>query len=206
MFTGIITHKGLVAKVEDEDGGRRLQIRAPGLDLERLALGASVAHSGICLTVAGKTAEAYAVHASPETLARTTMGTWREGQSINLETSLRLGDELGGHLVFGHVDGLGRIAGIEPTGQSFRLVVELPADLRPLAAVKGSIAVDGISLTVNEVTEVAIALTIIPHTWETTTLSRRRVGDAVNIEADMLARYVARQLAFAAPARPEMHR
>ena len=200
MFTGIITHQGQILEVQDEGGGRRLTIGASGLDLARLALGASVAHSGICLTVAAKSGASYAVHASPETLARTTLGTWRKGESINLETSLRLGDELGGHLVFGHVDGLGRIAAIEPLGASFRLVVDLPAELRPLAAVKGSMALDGISLTVNEVTETGVALMIIPHTWEVTTLSRRRVGDPVNIEADMLARYVARQLAFAAPA------
>lgn len=196
MFTGIITHQGLISKVEDKDGGRRLEIRAAGLDLDRLAIGASVAHSGVCLTVAGKTGDGYAVYASPETLARTTLGTWRVGDAVNLETSLRLGDELGGHLVFGHVDGLGRIATIEPVGESFRLVLDLPSDLRPLVAVKGSIAVDGISLTVNEVTEAGVGLMIIPHSWSVTTLRHRRPGDAVNIEADMLARYVARQLQF----------
>lgn len=196
MFTGIITHQGLISKVEDKDDGRRLEIRAAGLDLDRLAIGASVAHSGVCLTVAGKTGDGYAVYASPETLARTTLGTWRVGDAVNLETSLRLGDELGGHLVFGHVDGLGRIVTIEPVGESFRLVLDLPSDLRPLVAVKGSIAVDGISLTVNEVTEAGVGLMIIPHSWSVTTLRHRRPGDAVNIEADMLARYVARQLQF----------
>lgn len=196
MFTGIITHQGQILEVQDEGGGRRLTIGASGLDLARLALGASVAHSGICLTVAAKSGASYAVHASPETLARTTLGTWRKGESINLETSLRLGDELGGHLVFGHVDGLGRIVTIEPVGESFRLVLDLPSDLRPLVAVKGSIAVDGISLTVNEVTEAGVGLMIIPHSWSVTTLRHRRPGDAVNIEADMLARYVARQLQF----------
>lgn len=196
MFTGIITHQGLISKVEDKDGGRRLEIRAAGLDLDRLAIGASVAHSGVCLTVAGKTGDGYAVYASPETLARTTLGTWRVGDAVNLEASLRLGDELGGHLVFGHVDGQGRIATIEPVGESFRLVLDLPSDLRPLVAVKGSIAVDGISLTVNEVTEAGVGLMIIPHSWSVTTLRHRRPGDAVNIEADMLARYVARQLQF----------
>lgn len=196
MFTGIITHQGLISKVEDKDDGRRLEIRAAGLDLDRLAIGASVAHSGVCLTVAGKTGDGYTVYASPETLARTTLGTWREGEAVNLEASLRLGDELGGHLVFGHVDGLGRIVTIEPVGESFRLVLDLPSDLRPLVAVKGSIAVDGISLTVNEVTEAGVGLMIIPHSWSVTTLRHRRPGDAVNIEADMLARYVARQLQF----------
>ncbi len=196
MFTGIITHQGLILKVEDKDGGRRLVVRAPGLDLDRIAVGASVAHSGVCLTVAEKTADSYSVYASPETLARTTLGTWQKGDAINLEASLRLGDELGGHLVFGHVDGLGRIAAIEPLGESYRLAFDMPEDLRPLVAVKGSISVDGISLTVNEVTDTGFAVMIIPHTWDVTTLRHRQVGDGVNLEADMLARYVSRQLQF----------
>lgn len=196
MFTGIITHQGQILEVEDKDGGRRLVVRAEGLDLEKVAIGASVAHSGVCLTVAAKTADSYSVYASPETLARTTLGDWQQGDAINLEASLRLGDELGGHLVFGHVDGLGRIAAIEPDGESLRIAFEMPADLRPLVAVKGSVAVDGISLTVNEVTATGFAVMIIPHTRDVTTLRHRRVGDRVNLEADMLARYVARQLQF----------
>jgi riboflavin synthase len=196
MFTGIITHQGLILEVENKDGGRRLVVRPDGLDLGRIAIGASVAHSGVCLTVAGKTVESYSVYASPETLARTTLGDWQQGDTINLEASLRLGDELGGHLVFGHVDGLGRIAAIDPSGESFRLAFDMPEDLRPLVAVKGSIAVDGVSLTVNEVTDTGFAVMVIPHTWDVTTLRHRRVGDRVNLEADMLARYVARQLEF----------
>jgi riboflavin synthase len=195
MFTGIITHLGRIVAVGDEPGGRRLEVAA-GLDLDRLAIGASVAHSGICLTVTERTAEGYGVYASAETLARTTMGGWRAGDEVNIEGSLRLGDELGGHLVFGHVDGVGRIAGLEPVGESWRLEIELPEALRPLVAVKGSIGVDGISLTVNEVTRTTMVLMIIPHTWQATTLQYRRQGDQVNLEADMLARYVARQLAF----------
>ncbi len=195
MFTGIITHLGRVAAISDEAGGRRLEIEAD-LDLERLELGASVAHSGVCLTVTEKTGNGYRVYASAETLARTTLGSWRVGDRINIERSLRLGDELGGHLVFGHVDGVGRITGLETVGDSWRLAVELPADLRPLVAVKGSVGVDGISLTVNELTATTMALTIIPHTWAATTLQGRGPGDRVNLEADMLARYVARQLAF----------
>lgn len=198
MFTGIITHLGRIAAVRDDSGGRHLEIAA-GLDLEGLAIGASVAHSGVCLTVTAKTASGYHVYASAETLARTTMGGWRTGDRVNIEGSLRLGDELGGHLVFGHVDGVGRITGLAPLGESWRLEVALPADLRPLVAVKGSIGVDGISLTVNELAAATMALTIIPHTWDATTLRDRKVGDPVNLEADMLARYVARQLAF----RPE---
>jgi riboflavin synthase len=199
MFTGIITHVGRITGIADAEGGRRLEIEAD-LDLETLALGASVAHSGICLTVAEKGAGGYGVYASPETLARTTMGGWRTGDRVNLEGSLRLGDELGGHLVFGHVDGVGRITALEPVGESWRLEIELPAELRPLVAVKGSVGVDGISLTVNEVSDTGMTLMIIPHTWEATTLRHRKVGDPVNLEADMLARYVARQLAFTAGA------
>jgi riboflavin synthase len=195
MFTGIITHLGRIVAVADEPGGRRLEVAA-GLDLDRLAIGASVAHSGICLTVTERTIAGYSVYASAETLARTTMGGWRAGDEVNIEGSLRLGDELGGHLVFGHVDGVGRIAGLEPVGESWRLEIELPEALRPLVAVKGSIGVDGISLTVNEVTRTTMVLMIIPHTWQATTLQYRRPGDQVNLEADMLARYVARQLAF----------
>jgi riboflavin synthase len=198
MFTGIITHLGRIEAASDGGGGRRLEI-ASDLDLAALAIGASVAHSGVCLTVAEKSAKtgigSYAVYASPETLARTTMGSWQAGDGVNLETSLRLGDELGGHLVFGHVDGTGHITALEPAGESWRVAIELPQALRPLVAVKGSISVDGISLTVNEVSATTIGLTIIPHTWQATTLQHRAVGDPVNLEADMLARYVARQLA-----------
>jgi riboflavin synthase len=156
-----------------------------------------VAHSGVCLTITARGLEGWRVHASAETLARTTLGRCRPGDRVNIERSLRLGDELGGHLVSGHVDGLGRIASIEPTGASHRVEIELPAALAPLVAVKGSIAVDGISLTVNEAGADRFAVTIIPHTWRHTTLADRRVGDPVNLEADMLARYVARRLAFA---------
>ena len=197
MFTGIITHLGRIAAVTDALDGRRLDIAA-GLDLDKLAIGASVAHSGVCLTVTEKSAAGYSVYASGETLARTTMGGWRSGDRVNIEGSLRLGDELGGHLVFGHVDGIGRIAGLAPAGESWRLEIELPDALRPLVAVKGSVSVDGISLTVNEVTRTTMALMIIPHTWDATTLHQRKLGDSVNLEADMLARYVARQLALKA--------
>ncbi len=195
MFTGIITHIGRIAAVEDGAGGRAFWIES-GLDHETLALGASVAHSGVCLTVTEKRDRCHAVYASSETLARTTMAGWGVGDAVNIEASLRLGDELGGHLVFGHVDGVCRITGLEPVGESWRLEIELPEALRPLVAVKGSLSVDGISLTVNEVAPATMALMIIPHTWQATTLQHRKPGDAVNLEADMLARYVARQLAF----------
>jgi riboflavin synthase len=196
MFTGIVTHIGRIRAVTERAGGRDLAVDAE-LAAADLPLGASVAHSGVCLTVVAREANGWQVHASAETLARTTLGAWRQGDHINLERSLRLGDELGGHLVFGHVDGVGRIAAIAAEGDSRRLEIELPVGLGPLVAVKGSIAVDGISLTVNEVAADRFAATIIPHTWRHTTLAERRVGDPVNLEADMLARYVARQLACA---------
>jgi len=195
MFTGIITHIGRIVAVEDGEGGRAFWIES-GLDHDALALGASVAHSGVCLTVTEKRGREHAVYASTESLARTTIDGWQVGDAVNLEASLRLGDELGGHLVFGHVDGIGRIASLEPVGESWRLDIELPEALRPLVAVKGSISVDGISLTVNEVGASTMALMIIPHTWQATTLQHKKPGDPVNLEADMLARYVARQLAF----------
>jgi riboflavin synthase len=159
-----------------------------------------VAHSGICLTLVAKGKGAHTVQASPETLARTTLGSWRPGTQVNLERSLRLGDELGGHLVFGHVDAVGEIMSIGPAGDYRRVEIGLPPELAPLVAVKGSIAVDGISLTVNEAGRDRFAVTIIPHTWAHTTLGDRRPGDPVNLEADMLARYVARQRAFTAAA------
>jgi len=196
MFTGLISHVGEVADVREIAGGRELVI-ASALPLAEIDLGASVAHAGICLTLVAKHGATHTVQVSHETLARTSLGTWRSGHRLNLERSLRLGDELGGHLVFGHVDAVGEIAGITPDGEYYRLEIMAPAALAPLFAVKGSIAVDGISLTVNEAGPDRFAVTIIPHTWTHTTLGDRRVGDPVNLEADMLARYVARQLAFA---------
>jgi riboflavin synthase len=199
MFTGIVTHVGEVAAVRGIAGGRELVV-ASGLPLAEIALGASVAHSGTCLTVVAKDAATHTVQASAETLARTTLGRWREGHRLNLERSLRLGDELGGHLVFGHVDAVGEITRVEPDGECRRVEILVPPSLAPLLAVKGSIAVDGISLTVNEAGADRFAVSVIPHTLAHTTLADRRVGDAVNLEADMLARYVARQLAAAAAA------
>lgn len=193
MFTGIVTHLGRLAAVRDSAGGRELVVESD-LPLAELPPGASLAHSGICLTVVGIEGRAHTVQASGETLARTTLGRWRAGDRVNLERSLRLGDELGGHLVFGHVDAVGEILAVRPEGDSHRLEVALPAPIAPLVAVKGSVAVDGISLTVNEVLPDRFAVTVIPHSWAHTTLKDRRVGDPLNLEADMLARYVARQL------------
>ncbi|MEZ5824116.1 MAG: riboflavin synthase [Geminicoccaceae bacterium] len=205
MFTGIVTHQGRLDRVEQRENGLALVV-ASTLDLDDIAIGASVCHNGICLTVTEKSHGTHAVFASAETLARTTMGSWKVGDTVNLERSLRLGDELGGHLVFGHVDGIGSIAGMEPVGESRRIRIEIPPELAGLVAVKGSITVDGISLTVNEVIGNAVSLTIIPHTLAETNLRTRETGDRVNLEADMLARYVARQLEIARqtdPARTE---
>ena len=196
LFTGIITHLGTVAEVRDGAALRDLVIETD-MPLGDLALGASVAHSGVCLTVVEHGQGRLRVQASPETLGRTTIGRWREGSRVNLERSLKLGDELGGHLVFGHVDGLGVIAALDEAGDgTWRLEVATPAELAPLVAVKGSVSVDGISLTVNEVSADRFACMIIPHTYSHTTLGDRRPGDPVNLEADMLARYVARRLAL----------
>ena len=196
MFTGIVTHLGEVARARDAGGGRELVVRSR-LPLAEIPLGASVAHSGVCLTLVAKDGDRHTVQASRETLERSALAGWREGTRINLERSLRLGDELGGHLVFGHVDAVGEVAAIEAGGGYRRVEVAVPPGLAPLLAVKGSVAVDGVSLTVNEAGPDRFAVTVIPHTWERTTLGDRRVGDPVNLEADMLARYVARRLAFA---------
>jgi riboflavin synthase len=193
MFTGIINFLGRVAELSDGSG--RDLVVATDMPLDDLAIGASVAHSGICLTVVDKAPRRYRVQASGETLARTTLGRWRPGQRLNLERSLRLGDELGGHLVFGHVDAVGSVRRLERVAESWRLEVAMPPELAPLVAVKGSIAVDGVSLTVNEALPDGLVVNIIPHTWAHTTLGDLGLGDPVNLEVDMLARYVARQLA-----------
>ena len=192
MFTGIVTHIGrIIDRSGDQDVTFTIQSE---LDHAAIDLGASICHSGVCLTVTQKSDGCHQVMASAETLQRTTLANWTQGVEVNLETSLRLGDELGGHIVFGHVDGIGRLEAIDAAGSSFRLRVSVPNDLAHLVAFKGSISIDGISLTVNAVGDNSIELMIIPHTWANTTLRDRKVGDQVNLEADMLARYVARQL------------
>lgn len=195
MFTGIITHQGRITDVSHSNAGCVLEVESE-LDLAAIPIGASIAHSGVCLTVVEKLSDRFRVEVSPETLALTTIARWQPGEAVNLEASLKLGDELGGHLVFGHVDGLGRISKIEDIGEYYRIEIAMPENLAPLVAVKGSIAVDGISLTVNGVSDDTFELMIIPHSWTVTNLHRRRVGDQVNLEADMLARYVARQMHF----------
>jgi riboflavin synthase len=192
MFTGIITDLGRVREVRP-DGDTRIEI-ATRFDDGAIPVGASIACSGVCLTVIDKGRGWFAVHASGETLSCTTVGDWRPGTPVNLERALRLGDELGGHLVSGHVDGVGHVAAITPEAASRRFVFEAPAQLARFIASKGSVAIDGISLTVNEVDGARFGVNIIPHTLSITTLGEAEAGDRVNLEIDLLARYVARLL------------
>ncbi|HEX5079947.1 MAG TPA: riboflavin synthase [Geminicoccaceae bacterium] len=196
MFTGIISDVGRILEITEDDG-RRMTI-ATRLPLAEIPIGGSIATSGICFTAIDKGPDWFTVQASGATLEVTTAGRWAKGQQVNLERSLRIGDELGGHIVFGHVDAVGEILALAPAGESHRLEIGVPARLAPLIAVKGSVAVDGISLTVNEAHADRFAVNIIPHSWSHTNLPARAVGDGVNVEVDMLARYVARQLAFRA--------
>ena len=192
MFTGIVTDVGRVAAVE-RHGDTRFEI-ATAWDTSDIALGASISCSGACLTVVAVRPGAFAVEASAETLACTTLGGWREGSAVNLERALRVGDELGGHIVSGHVDGIAKTVSRRPEGDSVRFTFEAPESLARFVASKGSVALDGVSLTVNEVDGARFGVNIIPHTLSHTTLGELRAGDAVNMEIDMLARYLARQL------------
>lgn len=193
MFTGIVTAVGEVKAVEALPGLTRLTIAAPyaGADI-----GASIAHDGVCLTVVEtethQNGMRYVVEVAPESLALTTMGDLKAGDRVNLERSLKLGDELGGHIVQGHVDGLGEVLSVKQDGEGWRLKIRPPHDIAHLIAPKGSIAVSGVSLTVNEVDDAGFGVLIIPHTWAVTTLSKLQPGDKVNLEADMMARYAAR--------------
>jgi riboflavin synthase len=195
MFTGIVTDIGEVTAVTagGQAGDRKFVVKTRH-DMAPIAMGASIACSGCCLTVIGKGADWFEVEVSGETLDRTHLGDWRQGQRINLELSLRLGDELGGHLVYGHVDGVGKIVSMTPEGGSVRFVFEAPDDLARFIAPKGSIAVDGISLTVNGVEGNRFGINIISHTQAVTILGAAAPGQRVNLEVDMLARYVQRLL------------
>ena len=193
MFTGIVTAIGTVREVRKSSAGdARLVIGVADWDCGGIAHGASIACSGVCLTLVEAGGNTFSVDVSLETMAVTTIASWREGDEVNLERALAMGDEMGGHMVSGHVDGLGEVASIDRDGDGHRMVVEAPADLAPLIAPKGSVAIDGISLTVNDVEAARFGVMVIPHTWERTTLRHRRPGDKINLEADMLARYVAR--------------
>lgn len=195
MFTGIISDMGEVAA---RDGGRFV-IRC-GYAADSIALGASIACDGACLTAtevaAAGAGSTFAVDVSNETLAKTTLAQWQQGRRVNLERALKASDELGGHIVAGHVDGVGRIVDLRPDGQSRRFAVEVPPGLAPYIASKGSVTLDGISLTVNEVNENTFGINIIPHTLTHTTLGAKKPGDTVNLEVDIVARYVARLMEF----------
>lgn len=190
MFTGIITDVGRVRSVEQR-GDTRFIIET-AFDMAGVDIGASIACGGACLTVVEKTADSFTVDVSAETLSKTTLGTWVEGTPVNLERSLTLGSELGGHLVTGHVDGLATLVAVARDGDSHRLSVEAPAGLEGFVATKGSVCLDGVSLTVNAVDGRRFELNLIPHTWDRTTFRDRRTGDKLNMEVDLLARYVAR--------------
>jgi riboflavin synthase len=199
MFTGLITGIGAIREVQAIGAGKdaRFVIETPDnadWSAAALKLGASIACSGCCLTVIESGPGWFAVEVSAETLSLTTLGSWKRGSKINLEGSLRLGDELGGHIVSGHVDGLAEVLSAMPENGSTRWKLLLPRELAPFVAPKGSIAINGVSLTVNEVEGQAFGVNIIPHTAANTNFSTLAVGDRVNIEIDMLARYVARQL------------
>ena len=191
MFTGIITDIGRVRSVAQTDRDRRYEI-ATAWDVASIDLGASISHAGVCLTVVEKSEGWFAVEVSGETLDKTTLGAWSAGTPVNLERATKVGDELGGHIVSGHVDGLGQVVSITPEGGSHRIVIEAPEPLHRFIAAKGSITVDGVSLTVNSVDGRRFGLNIIPHTWDATTLGTLKAGDALNLEIDMLARYLAR--------------
>lgn len=193
MFTGIITHIGTVARIDRQRGDQRVFIKTT-MNTGDIAMGASIACSGCCLTLIDKDKDWIAFDVSGETLSKTVIGSWGEGSRVNLERSLKVGDELGGHIVSGHVDGLAVIRSITPDGDSHRLKIEVPAEFALFFASKGSVALDGISLTVNEVEGNVFCVNIIPHTWMHTTLGDRKTGDKLNMEIDLMARYVARQL------------
>jgi riboflavin synthase len=199
MFTGIVTALGTVREVQPIGGGHDLRLvigTAPDFlaGPTPAALGASIACSGVCLTVVHLAADAFSVDCSAETVSKTTVGSWTPGTRVNLERALRMGDELGGHLVSGHVDGLGETISATPEGASTRWRFRPPEALARFIAPKGSIAVDGVSLTVNEVDADGFGVNIIPHTAAVTAFGTLQPGDAVNLEIDLLARYVARQL------------
>ncbi len=192
MFTGLIQDIGTVTDIR-KAGDWRIMIET-AMDLASTQLCASIACAGCCLTVVEKTANSFAVDVSAESLSKTNIGTWNVGRKINIEPSLKLGDELGGHFVFGHVDGLAVIKNIRKEGDSHRLDIEAPQNLARYIAAKGSVSLDGVSLTVNEIQGHVFGVNIIPHTWSRTTLGTLKAGDHVNLEIDMLARYVARML------------
>lgn len=195
MFTGIIETVGQIARIEQRGGDLRLTIRAAQLDFGDVKLGDSIASNGVCLTVVDYGTDWYAVDVSRETLTKTTLGDWQVGTLVNLEKAMLPTTRFGGHIVAGHVDAVARIASLNQDARSLLVSIELPNDIAKYAATKGSITVDGISLTSNRVEDNTVWLNIIPHTAEVTNIGRQwRVGQRVNIEVDLLARYLERLL------------
>ena len=192
MFTGIIQSVGRIARLESRGGDLRLHVDTANLDLADVQLGDSIAVSGVCLTAVTLEAHGFSADVSNETLSLTTLGELKAGDPVNLEKALRLADRLGGHLVSGHVDGLGKVVSIAPDGRSQRWTFEVPANLARYIAAKGSVCIDGTSLTVNEVAGHRFGVNLIPHTVEHTAFHAKRAGDVVNIEVDVIARYVER--------------
>ena len=191
MFTGIVRASGKIAAVGGEGGDRVLRIETDW-DCISIPIGASISHAGICLTVTTRDATGYEVAASAETMSVTTLGSWQQGDTVNLERALVVGDELGGHIVSGHVDGLAEVLSVEAVGDSHVVWFRAPKGLARFVAAKGSVALDGVSLTVNAVDGTDFSVNVIQHTWDMTTLGRLQAGSKLNMEIDMLARYVAR--------------
>jgi len=193
MFTGIVTDVGTVRSAEQR-GDLRLVIET-GYDMDTVDLGASISCSGVCLTVVDKGDDWFAVDVSGETASKTARDHWREGARLNLERALRLGDELGGHIVTGHVDAVSEVTGLAADGDSTRMELSLAKNLAPMIAPKGSITLDGVSLTINDVTGDHFSVNVIPHTGQSTTLGNLKLGQQLNVEIDVLARYIHRMVA-----------
>lgn len=193
MFTGLVQDVGVIKSIDAHDGGCRIEVGV-SLDVTSVQMGASVACSGVCLTVVEKSNSSLFFDVSAETLSRSIIGSWSVSDAINVEPSLKLGDEMGGHIVSGHVDAVTKIIDVTSDGESYRFKIAIPHGYEAYIASKGSVTLDGISLTVNEVDDHSFGVNIIPHTWENTTLQYRKAGDDINLEIDTLARYVARML------------
>lgn len=193
MFTGIVTDIGEVLSVDEDALDRTIKIKT-SFDMHSVEIGASIACSGCCLTVTAKGDDWFDVQVSNETLSKTNIGSWQKGSKINLERSLKMGDELGGHMVTGHIDGLAKLEALEQVAGSHKLTFKVPGNFAKYIAQKGSITLDGISLTVNEVDGTQFSVNIIPHTWAVTTFASLKVGDSVHMEVDIMARYIQRAL------------
>ena len=193
MFSGIITDIGHIVRAADRNGGLRLSVETRALGMDDVQLGDSIAVNGVCLTVVEKKGNAFTVDVSRETL-NCTVGLEQQGARVNLEKALRLADRLGGHLVSGHVDGVGEVIAFADLGESWKLTVRAPQALAKYIAVKGSVTINGVSLTVNEVSGAAFSVNLIPHTVAVTTLNELRAGTRVNLEIDLIARYVERMM------------